>query len=207
MTCLKKFKYKKISENHFKIYFYINKYIINEIGNLFRRILLSKLNGYKIRYFKIKGLSHQYCYINGILEDALEITLNLKKIFFKLSIDTLYLKIIKKGPCYFKSEDFFIKNICKVLNNIKICKINKNSIFIFYFKIIKGKGYLNIKSSSNNKIYINDFFSPIINVYYKNIKKKILINIKTNGTISPLKAFLYTSKYIIKNFNYIHEAS
>ncbi|MGX7589528.1 hypothetical protein [Candidatus Vidania fulgoroideorum] len=202
---LKKFKYKKLSRISYKfLILNINKYLINDIGNIIRRIIISSIFGYKIEYFKIKKLKHQFCYINGILEDVLEISLNLKKIFFKLKVKKIKIKIIKKGPCYFTSKDFYIKNLCFIYNYIKICKINNNSIFIFYFKIIKGIGYLKISKKKSNKIYLNDFFSPILKVNYKKKKNNNLeFYIKTNGTINPKCVFFYSIKYLLKNFKYV----
>jgi len=53
------------------------------ISNTFRRVLLSSLEGTAITQVKIKGASHEFSTIPGILEDAITIILNLKKIRFK----------------------------------------------------------------------------------------------------------------------------
>lgn len=198
-----KFKCEKIFNNRYKVTIFIKKFSVN-IANILRKYLLSSIYGFNIKYFKLNGLKHQYCYINGILEDALEISLNFKKIFLKIKTKKLYLKLIKKGPCHFLSTDLAIRNLCSVLNKICICKIKTNSIFIFFIKIIKGKGYLKISNKKiGKKIYINNFFSPVLNVSYKIKKKKVSFDIETNGIINPIKAFMYANKYFIKNFYYI----
>lgn len=211
MKFLKKYKLKVLKLDKYNCSFKIfikNKFISTDIANIFRRILLSSIYGYKIKYFRINGLKHQYCYINGILEDALEISLNFKKINFILSNKSVLIKIIKKGPCCFTAKDLEIKNICRIENKkIRIFKINSKAIFVIFIKIIKGKGYVNIKKRHKNNIYLSNFFSPIQTAGYKIIKKKsydiINYKIKTNGTICPIKAFIDSNKVLFKNFGYL----
>ena len=66
------------------------------IGNSLRRVLLSSLDGAAIVSVKIKGVSHEFSSISGVLEDIIEIIMNLKKIRLKLLTDgpaTLKLKV------------------------------------------------------------------------------------------------------------------
>ena len=49
------------------------------IGNALRRVLLASLKGTAITSVKIKGISHEFSTIDGVMEDAVQIILNLKK--------------------------------------------------------------------------------------------------------------------------------
>jgi len=54
------------------------------IGNALRRVLLSSLSGAAVTQVKIKGASHQFSTIPGVLEDTIMILQNLKKLRFKM---------------------------------------------------------------------------------------------------------------------------
>ncbi|HJX33795.1 MAG TPA: hypothetical protein VJ373_01335, partial [Desulfatiglandales bacterium] len=57
------------------------------IGNSFRRILLSSLQGAAIVSVKFDNVLHEFSSIPGVMEDVTEIILNLKEINLKL-VDT-----------------------------------------------------------------------------------------------------------------------
>ena len=66
------------------------------LGNALRRVLLSSLPGAAITQIKIKGVDHEFSTIDGVMEDVVEITLNLKRVRFRFFADepqTLILKV------------------------------------------------------------------------------------------------------------------
>ncbi|WP_458659104.1 RNA polymerase alpha/RpoL/Rpb11 family protein [Candidatus Vidania fulgoroideorum] len=206
----KRIKLKKISLNNYKILILkIKKKIINDLLNSLKRIILSSIGGYGIKYYKLKGLKHQYCYIDGIIEDALEISLNLKKIIFKLNnIKNINIILIKKGPCDLDSSEFNVNNFCKVLNpGIKILTISSNINVKIEIKVTKGVGYnSNLeykKFTQNNKIFIDTIFSPVISLNSTVRKNNAMISIETNGTISPFNVFIKAIKIFLNQFNFI----
>src|SRR5580704_13014433 len=54
------------------------------IGNSLRRSLLSSVEGAAITAVKIEGVLHEFSSIPGVVEDATDIILNLKRVPFKL---------------------------------------------------------------------------------------------------------------------------
>src|ERR671926_1949528 len=54
------------------------------IGNSLRRALLSSIEGAAITAVRIEGVLHEFSSIPGVVEDATDIILNLKRIPFKL---------------------------------------------------------------------------------------------------------------------------
>ena len=70
------------------------------IGNAFRRVLLSSIEGAAISSFKMDGVQHEFQSVDGIVEDVTDIVLNLKKILFvshKSEDVTLKLDVEKEG--------------------------------------------------------------------------------------------------------------
>src|SRR5437763_12254967 len=55
------------------------------VGNALRRVLLSSIEGAAVTAVKIEGVLHEFQSIQGVVEDATDIILNLKQIPFKLS--------------------------------------------------------------------------------------------------------------------------
>src|SRR5215469_1052970 len=55
------------------------------IGNSLRRALLSSIEGAAITAVKIEGVLHEFSSIPGIVEDATDIILNLKRIPFRVN--------------------------------------------------------------------------------------------------------------------------
>src|SRR5947207_1292591 len=71
------------------------------IGNCLRRALLSSVEGAAITAIKIEGVLHEFSSIPGVVEDATDIILNLKRIPFKLhgvGPKALVLKVDRPGP-------------------------------------------------------------------------------------------------------------
>ena len=50
------------------------------IGNAFRRVLLSSIEGSAISTLKMEGVQHEFQSLDGVIEDVCDIVLNLKKI-------------------------------------------------------------------------------------------------------------------------------
>jgi DNA-directed RNA polymerase subunit alpha len=70
------------------------------IGNAFRRVLLSSIEGAAISSFKMDGVQHEFQSVDGIVEDVTDIVLNLKKILIvshKSENVTLTLDVEKEG--------------------------------------------------------------------------------------------------------------
>src|SRR6187397_2882018 len=70
------------------------------VGNAMRRVLLSSIEGAAVTAVKIEGVLHEFSPIQGVVEDATDIILNLKQIPIKLHSDhpkTLSLRVTKPG--------------------------------------------------------------------------------------------------------------
>src|SRR3977135_4056706 len=70
------------------------------VGNAMRRVLLSSIEGAAVTAVKIEGVLHEFSPIQGVVEDATDIILNLKQIPLKMYTDqsrTLVLRATKPG--------------------------------------------------------------------------------------------------------------
>ncbi|MFA5173335.1 MAG: DNA-directed RNA polymerase subunit alpha [Candidatus Paceibacterota bacterium] len=185
------------------------------IGNSLRRILLSSLPGSAITYIKIKGVNHEFSTIDGVVEDVIELTLNLKKLKFKMYADEpqiLELKI--KGEKEVTGKDIKLNSDIEIANpDEHIATLSaKGAELEMELTVEKGLGYSPADTRKDEKlsvgnIAIDAFFSPVIKVNYTidNIRvgdrtdyNKINFEIFTDGTILPSVA-LFKSAEILKD--------
>ncbi|MEK7562061.1 MAG: DNA-directed RNA polymerase subunit alpha [Patescibacteria group bacterium] len=197
------------------------------IGNSLRRVLLSSLQGASITHVKIKGASHEFSTIPGVLEDTIMILLNLKKLRFKIfegDVQKVELKV--KGEKEVKGSDFKTSSQVKLVNpDIHIATItDKKAELEIELQIEKGIGYepkdqrkssaAGLKKSEIGTIATDAIFTPIRNVNFQveNMRvgdrtdfDKLSLEIETDETITPEEAFFQACELLIKHFNVIFE--
>ena len=189
------------------------------IGNSLRRILLSSLEGFAITTVKIEGVDHEFSTIKGVMEDVTEIILNLKQIRFKQQIEGVEderVAISITGQEQLKAGDLnnFLSGF-KILNpDLVICRMEPSVKLQMTITINKGRGYV---PSDENKsedaeigiIALDSVFTPIRNVKYmvenfrveqKTDYEKLIIEIKTDGSINPKDALREAAKILIHHF-------
>lgn len=188
------------------------------LGNSLRRVLLSSLPGAAVVGVKIKGASHEFMAIPHIKEDVLEMILNFKQLRLKMFTEEeirLYVKVKGKkvvtAADIMKDSQVEIKNPELVLANITD---EAGSLEAEIF-VRSGRGYRMTEGSKReNKeigyIEIDSVFSPVtvvsINVESARVGKmtnwdKLILNVKTDGTISPEDAFNEAVKILVDQFS------
>ena len=180
------------------------------LGNSLRRILLSDLTGVAIVALRIAGINNEFSSIPGVLEDVLEIILNIKEIVLKGSIDQPVLGRLKvDGPKIVTAGLIEISQVTIVNPNHYIATISDNSVLEMEFKIEKGKNYrLTDLKNVNDPIdflQIDAIFMPVrkvnytieqIDFYSNNYKEILILEIWTNGSISPSEALVSSGKIL-----------
>lgn len=188
------------------------------LGNSLRRVLLSSLPGAAVVGVKIKGASHEFMALPNIKEDVLELVLNLKQLRFKmhseeeikLELEVSGKKVVKAGDIT-KNSQIEIVNPELVLANITDPAGNL-SMEIY---VRPGRGYqLSEGAKKANAeigyIEVDAIFSPILavssNVENARVGKmtnwdKLVINIKTDGTITFEDAFKESVQILIDQFS------
>jgi len=174
------------------------------LGNSIRRVLLSSIPGWAITSVKIDGVLHEFQLIEGVTEDMIEITLNLKDVVVRLNenYENYTLKVKKEGPGELLAGDFAVPGIVEIFNpEHKIATIAKKYSLEMEVTISRGRGY---KTSSQikemfddgdvSRIYLDSNFSPILKVNYNVTDTrvgqnfdydKLEMEIWTNKTVTP----------------------
>lgn len=189
------------------------------IGNALRRVLLSSLEGYAISSIKIEGVEHEFSTISGVIEDVTEIILNLKQVRFKaktenpaneqVSVKISGKEVITAGDLGKGLNGFEIIN-----KDLIICNLDKSVTFEITYNVEKGRGYVPSEQNKSNNapigtIAIDSIFTPIKKVQFsvedyrveqKTDYNKLILDIETDGSITPQDALTEASKILIYHF-------
>lgn len=187
------------------------------LGNSLRRVLLSSLPGAAVVGVKVAKAEHEFMPLVGIKEDVLEIVLNIKQLRLKVFTDEeirLELKVKGKKKVTAadieKNSDVEIKNPDLVIANLTDAKAELN-LEIF---VRAGRGYkmgegLKRENKELGYIEVDSIFSPVlaVSLEVENTRvgkmtnwDKLLLKIKTDGTILPQEAFEEAVKILIDQY-------
>ena len=192
------------------------------IGNALRRVLLSSLEGAAVTQMKIKGISHEFSTIPGVLEDVVTIMLNLKQLRFRMIGEEPQRAVLKvKGEKEVKGADFELPTQLELVNpEAHIATLtSKNASLEMEILVEKGVGYLPRERKRKEKLEIgvipvDAIFTPVKRVAMKteNMRvgertdfDKLFLEIETDGTISPNEAFLKACQILVDQFSFLKD--
>jgi DNA-directed RNA polymerase subunit alpha len=183
------------------------------LGNALRRVLLSSIRGFAVTSVKIDGVLHEYDKIKGIREDVVDIIMNIKSLIIRKDTSNsaiIRLTTNKKGVI--TAGDITTEGGIEILNkDLVICTIEEDKVKLNMEMVVEsGSGYkpaqLNQKEEKSlGTISVDALFSPVKKITYevKNARvgqktdyDKLILDIDTNGTITPEEAIGLAAKII-----------
>ena len=189
------------------------------IGNALRRILLASLEGFAISQIKVGGVDEEFQTIPGVIEGMQDIILNLKQVRFRRMVDTVDTEtanITISGKQEFTAEDIS-KGLSsfKVLNpELHICSLEPSVKLEITLTITKGRGFVPAEEMRDENtpigtIPVGAIYTPIkkVNWTVENFRveqktdyEKLLLEIVTDGSISPEAALQDAANILIYHF-------
>ncbi len=199
------FEVEQISENEANImaFPFETGYAIS-LAHPLRRFLLSSSVGYAPIAIKIEGAKHEFDSVRGMLEDISDFILNLKEIRFKLLGEATEAEINYNfaGPCVVKGSDLSNDEVEIVTPDTHLATLNEDATLNFSIRIAQGIGYVPSEDThdelEDGYIALDAYFTPVRSATYKieNVLvednpnfERVVINIVTDGQITPLDAF------------------
>jgi len=191
------------------------------LGNSLRRVLLSSLEGAAVYAIRINGVLHEFSSIKGVKEDILDIILNVKKLRFKYyaqSSDKKIATIQVKGPADVTAEAIQTDGTYEVLNKSQhICSLDQDASLDMTLYLTRGRGYVPSEAIKDedlpvDAITVDAIFSPVKKVNFRVEKTRVgeltdydrlILEIWTDGSITPEKAISEASSTLIKHFEYL----
>jgi len=194
------------------------------MGNALRRVLLSSLPGAAVESVKIIGVQHEFAAIEGVQEDVVEIILNLKQVAARCFSETpVTLSLRKKGKGEVTAGDFEKNSDVEIVNpEAKIFTITDDKKVIeMEITIGRGRGYVpveekDLKNLDLGTILVDSLYTPIRDVGYKveltrvgdvTDYEKLVLNIETNGTITPREAVSSATTILMDHLALLAEAA
>ncbi|WP_395947231.1 DNA-directed RNA polymerase subunit alpha [Caedibacter taeniospiralis] len=187
------------------------------MGNALRRILLSSIPGSAVTEAQIEGALHEYCTIEGVQEDVVEILLNLKKLAISLpnEAEDAYLMIAKTGPAQLTAQDLEISGNVKVADpNYVIANLNEGGKINMSLKVTKGRGFVpsTVYTHATEEtlmvgyIPLDASYNPILDVSFhvsllSDESEKLEISMRTKGTIKPEAAIELAMTYFYEQIS------
>ena len=187
------------------------------LGNALRRVLLSSMVGYAPTEVTIAGVLHEYSTIDGVAEDVVHIMLNLKGVVFRLhNRDEVTLVVRKEGEGSVTARDIQVPHDVEIVNpDHVIAHLAQGGKLDMQIKVEKGRGYVpgNLRrygdepTKSIGRIVLDASFSPVRRVSYavENARveqrtdlDKLVMEIETNGAVSPEEAIRASSQILIE---------
>ncbi len=189
------------------------------VGNSLRRILLSSLEGAAVTHIRIKGADHEFSSLPGVMEDVTDIILNIKSLVVKLDADEpkeMTISVNKAGPIT-AAAIVADPSITIVNKNHVIATLTENFDFTMTLTVSKGRGYVTASENIGNAeevevgvIAVDSIYSPVTRVRYatedarvgqKTDYDRLILEIWTNGTLTPEMALVEASKILRKHLN------
>jgi DNA-directed RNA polymerase subunit alpha len=187
------------------------------IGNSIRRVLYSSIEGSAVVAVKFKGVSHEFTTLEGVVEDVTDILLNLKQLVVKMADEgrkTLKLDVSKKGPV--KAGQLVCEAGVEVVDAEQVLfTLAEDAEVSAEIVVAKGRRYITAEEHSKDFqeggwIPLDSSFSPVKRVRYKieNTRvgkltnyERLVLEVWTNGTVSPEEAVTEASKILRKHLN------
>ena len=191
------------------------------IGNSLRRVMLSSLEGSTVTSIKVAGVSHEFTSIRGVMEDVTDIVLNVKSLVVRLRDSgpkVMKISASKAGPVTAAhiTADPAIELINK---DAVLATLTEDVPFDMEMVVEKGRGYIPASEriagmdrfdQEIGRIYLDASYSPVLRVRYttentrvgqKTNYDRLILEIWTDGTVSPEMALVEAAKILRKHIN------
>lgn len=190
------------------------------LGNALRRVLLSSLPGAAVTAVKITGVDHEFSTIPGVKEDVVDLLLNIKQLRLRVhSAEPVRFSLKVSGEREVTAADIDSTSDVQVINgDLHLATLTeKKASLEIEFIAQQGRGYVPVENREGQKleigtIAVDALFSPVRRVGYtvENVRvgqmtnfDKLILDVETDGSLSPLEAVKQASQLLIDHFGVI----
>jgi DNA-directed RNA polymerase subunit alpha len=187
------------------------------VGNGLRRVLLSSIEGSAVTHVRIQGVRHEFTALPYMVEDITDFILNVKKLLIRLhSEGPVTLRIDRNTKGAITGADVVCDPGAEIVNpELHICSLAEDAEFVCEMTARRGRGYVSADENAEEDaeigiVPVDSIFSPVHRVRYRigntRVGKltnydKLVLEIWTDGTVSPEDALVEASKIYRKHLN------
>lgn len=190
------------------------------LGNALRRVLLSSLPGAAVSALSIKNVQHEFSALPHMTEDIVGLILNVKLLRFRIhSTEPVTVSLKVKGERDVTAADIEATSDIEVVNPKQhLATLTDPAAELEMEMIITpGRGYVPVENREKEKlplgtIAIDAIYTPVKNVNFdtEHVRveqmtnfDRLIMTIRTDGTISPVEAFRQASIILTQHFNFL----
>ncbi|MHC4574230.1 MAG: DNA-directed RNA polymerase subunit alpha [Planctomycetota bacterium] len=191
------------------------------VGNGLRRVLLSSLEGSAVTSLKATGVNHEFTSIKGVMEDVTEIVLNVKNLVVKLQGEgPKTMKVAANKAGVVTAADIVADPAIEVISkDAVIATLTEDVDFEMEMAVENGRGYMPASEriaamdrfdQEIGVILVDAIYSPVRRVRYttedtrvgqRTNYDKLILEIWTDGTVTPEMALVEAAKILRKHIN------
>ena len=189
------------------------------LGNSLRRVLLSSLDGAAITSIRIGDVLHEFSDIPGVREDVILVTLQIKQIRLKLDgVDSARMNLQVRGEGTVTAADIVAPSEIEIVNpELYLFNVDSPKTKLdIEFTVERGRGYSPAGERSEHlpigELPVDAIFSPVKRVNWEVTSArvgqstnydKLVLEIWTDGTVSPEHALSASAKLIIDHLRMV----
>lgn len=185
------------------------------LGNTLRRVLLSSLPGAAVTSIRIEGVQHEFQDIPHVMEDVTDIVLNIKQLRLRSFSDhAVSMRLEVNGEREVTAADILVPSTVEIVNpELHIATLDNENAHIDMEMVVEiGKGYVPADSKEDQPIGvipIDAIYTPVQKVNYAiehtrvgqmTNFDKIVLDIWTDGTITPDEALRQSADILVRHF-------
>jgi DNA-directed RNA polymerase subunit alpha len=189
------------------------------LGNALRRVLLSSLDGAAVTSVRIADVLHEFSDIPGVREDVIQVMLQIKQLRIKLDgVDSTRMHLEVRGEGTVTAADIITPAEVEIVNpDLYLFTVDNNKTKLdIELTVERGRGYSPANDRSGHmpigELPVDAIFSPVKRVNWEVVSArvgqstnydKLVLDIWTDGTISPERALSTSAKFLIDHLRYI----
>ena len=188
------------------------------LGNALRRVLLSSLEGAAVTSIRIVDVLHEFTDIPGVREDIMQVMLQVKQLRLILEdVDATRMHLEVRGEGVVTAADVITSPEVKIINPDLYLFTADNSKTRLDIEMIveRGRGYAPSNERGRmpiGELPVDAIFSPVKRVNWEVLAArvgqstnydKLVLEIWTDGAVSPEKALSASAKILIEHLRYV----
>ncbi|MBM3940276.1 MAG: DNA-directed RNA polymerase subunit alpha [SAR202 cluster bacterium] len=185
------------------------------LGSPMRRVLLSAIPGTAVSWVRVEGVQHEYSTVPHVKEDVVDILLNVKAIYLRsLTNRPGKLRLEAQGPGEVTAGDIMASSDFEIVNpELHIATLDSDKAkLMMEMNVEQGKGYRPAAHHTGLPIGVlpvDAVFTPVRKVNYTVERtrvgqhtdfERLLLEVWTNGAISPAEAVRTAAKELVEHF-------
>src|SRR3990172_5072929 len=189
------------------------------LGNALRRVLLSSLEGSAVTSIRIADVLHEFSDIPGVREDVIQVTLQVKQLRLKLDgVDSTRMHLEVRGEGTVTAADIITPPEVEIVNpDLYLFTVdNSKTKLDIEFMVERGRGYSPANERSGHtpigELPVDAIYSPVKRVNWEvssarvgqsTAYDKLILDIWTDGAISPERALSNSARILIDHLRYV----